>query len=162
MKRFLRLVAILLGFIVAGLAVFVALTPAGGLILFATMTAMFARPAPPLLEHVSAASGWYGACPPKNEKEAVQRSIGEALSPELNQRLAAQFPAGSREPSLVRTLTEQGFTLAEACQSDPTIRHAWFRGRTRGSIFETIAEIYWKTENDTVIWTKGFVFFYGL
>ena len=60
------------------------------------------------------------------------------------------------------TLTEQGFELAESCQNDFTIRRAWFQGPTRGAIFETRAEIYWRTEGDTLVWTKGFVMFIGL
>ena len=47
--------------------------------------------------------------------------MGEALSPELNQKLAM-----------------------------------------RGAIFETRAEIYWRTEGDALVWTKGFVMFIGL
>ncbi len=87
---------------------------------------------------------------------------GEALSPELNQKLAVQFPPGSSADSLVRTLTAQGFKLTGTCQTDSTIHRAGFGGPTRGSIFETHAEIYWKTEGDTVVWTKGFVMFMGL
>jgi hypothetical protein len=88
---------------------------------------------------------------------------GEALSPELNQKLAAQFPPGSSADSLVQTLTAQGFKLTGSCQTDSTIHRAGFGGPTRGSIFETHAVIYWKVEGgDTVVWTKGFVMFIGL
>jgi hypothetical protein len=163
MKRVLRIVAALLAIITAGSAAFVVLTPAGTLIWAATKTAIFAPPPPPLLEHVTGASGWFGGCPPRNEQEAAGRAaMGEALSPELNQKLAAQFPPGSSADSLVRTLSEQGFKLAEACQNDSTIRRAWFQGPMRGAIFETRAEIYWRTEGDALVWTKGFVMFIGL
>jgi hypothetical protein len=100
-------------------------------------------PPPPLLAYATgASSGWFGGCPPRNEQEAAGRAgIGEALSPELNQKLAARFPPSSSADSLVRTLTEQGFELAESCQNDFTIRRAWFQGPTRGAMFETHAEI---------------------
>jgi len=163
MKRALVIVAGLVASIAAGLAAFIVMTPAGLLIWSATMTAMLAPPAPALLEHISGASGWFGGCPPENEKEAVERARwGEALSPELNQKLAAQFPPGSSADSLVRTLTAQGFKLTGPCQNDSTIQRAGFGGTTRGSIFATHAEIYWKTEGDSVVWTKGFVMFMGL
>jgi hypothetical protein len=158
----LRIIAGLVVSIVAGLAAFIVMTQAGQIIWAATMTAMFAPPAPALLEHVSAASGWFGGCPPANEKDARARMGGEALSPELNQKLAAQFPPGSSAVSLVRTLTAQGFKLTGPCQTDSTIHRAGFGGPTSGSIFEPRAEIYWKTEGDTVAWTKGFVMFVGL
>jgi hypothetical protein len=97
----------------------------------------------------------------KRERRASKNG-GEAMSPELNQKLAAQFPPGSSAVSLVRTLTAQGFKLTGPCQTDSTIHRAGFGGPTSGSIFEPRAEIYWKTEGDTVAWTKGFVMFVGL
>jgi hypothetical protein len=156
MKRALRIMATLLVFIVGASALLIVVTPAGRII----MTVMFSPPAPTLLEHVSGASGWFGGCPPGKEEPA--RVGGEALSPELNRKLAAQFPAGSSADSLVRTLTAQGFKLTGSRQTDPTIHRAGFDGPTRGSLFETRAEIYWKTEGDAVVWTKGFVMFFGL
>jgi hypothetical protein len=96
-----------------------------------------------------------------SRKQRVSENGGEALSPELNQKLAAQFPAGSSADSLVRALTAQGFKPTGSCRTDPTIHRAGFGGPTRGSLFETRAEIYWKTEGDTIVWTKGFVFFVG-
>jgi hypothetical protein len=160
MKWALRIIAGLVASIVAGLGAFIVITPAGQIIWAGTMTAMFSPPAPALLEHVSGASGWFGGCPPGKGEPA--RMGGEALSPELNQKLAAQFPPGSSADSLVRTLTAQGFKLNGSCQTDSTIHRAGFGGPTRGSVFETRAEIYWKTAGDTVVWTKGFVMFVGL
>jgi hypothetical protein len=58
MKRVSSIVAALLAFIIAGLAAFAVLTPAGALIWSATMTAIFAPPPPPLLAHATGASGW--------------------------------------------------------------------------------------------------------
>jgi hypothetical protein len=121
-------------------------------------------PAPPaLLEHVTAAGGWFGGCPPRNEQEAGMRAkSGEALSPELNRKLAAQFPPGSPAEPLMRTLAEQGFAPGPSCENDSTIRSAAFHGPTRGAIFDIHAVIYWKTENQALVWTKGFVAFDGL
>jgi hypothetical protein len=160
MKRALRVIAGLVASIVVGLAALIVMTPRGRIIWAGTITAMFAPPAPALLQHVSGASGWFGGCPAGINEPA--RMSGEALSPELNQKLAAQFPAGSRADSLVRTLEAQGFKLTGTCQTDSTIHRAGFGGPTRGSIFETRAEIYWRTEGDTIVWTKGFVMFVGL
>jgi hypothetical protein len=160
MKRALRIIAGLMAFIVAGLAALIVMTATGRFIWAGTMRAVFAPPAPALLQRVSSASGWFGGCPPGNAEPPRMR--GEALSPELNQKLAAQFPPGSSADSLVRTLTAQGFKLTGTCQTDSTIHRAGFGGPTRGSIFETRAEIYWKTQGDTIVWTKGFVMFLGL
>jgi hypothetical protein len=160
MKRALRVIAGLLAFIVAGLAALIVMTPTGRIIWASTIAAMFAPPAPALLQHVSGASGWFGGCPPGSNEPP--RMGGEALSPELNQKLTAQFPPGSSADALVRTLTAQGFKPTGTCETDSTIHRAGFGGPTRGSIFETHAEIYWKTEGDTVIWTKEFVMFMGL
>jgi hypothetical protein len=147
---------------VAGLVALAGLTPVAAFA-WLMIVPMFYSPAPPLLERVSGASGWFGGCPARSENEAVERAKwGEALSPELNQKLAAQFPPGSSSATLVQTLTAQGFKLTGPCQNDSTIYRAGFAGMTRGSIFETRAEIYWKTQGDAVVWTKGFVMFMGL
>ena len=109
---------------IGALVALVVLTPVV-LLAWLMIVPMFYPPAPPLLEHVSGASGWFGGCPPGNEKDAVERArMGEALSPELNRKLAAQFPPGSSADSLVRTLTTQGFKLTGACQNDSTIHRA--------------------------------------
>jgi hypothetical protein len=46
--------------------------------------------------------------------------------------------------------------------NDFTIRSAAFHGPIRGAIFDIYAVIYWKTENQALVWTKGFVAFDGL
>jgi hypothetical protein len=155
MKRALILIAAIVAFIV--------LTPPVLFVLWIWIVPMFHPPAPPLLQHVTAAGGWFGACPPRNEQEATERAkSGEALSPELNQRLARQFPPGSPEEVLVRSLAAQGFKPLEPCRDDGTIRRAHFSGPTHGALFAINAVVYWKTRNDTLVWTKGFVSFNGL
>jgi hypothetical protein len=118
---------------------------------------------PPLLRRVTAAGGWVGACPPQNDIEARgQAQLGLALSPELNSRLVQQFPPGSAEDGIVKTLTAQGFKLSASCANDPSIRIATFKGYA-GGIFDIWAAIYWKVDNaDAIVWTKGFVAFDGL
>ena len=49
-----------------------------------------------------------------------------------------------------------------SCENDSTIRRAAFHGPTRGAIFDIDAVIYWMTENQALVWTKGFVAFDGL
>jgi len=90
------------------------------------------------------------------------RALHETSKKQQNESARQQFPPGSNADSLVRALTAQGFKLTGPCENDSTIHRAGFGGPTRGSIFETRAEIYWKTEGDTVVWTKGFVMFVGL
>ncbi len=148
---------------IAGLIAVIYLAPIAVILWSVTISPRFYPPAPPLLEHVTAVSGWFGGCPPRNVQEAAERArTGEALSPELNQKLALQFPPGSSADSLAKALSKQGFAPGEACENDPTIRRATFRGPIRGSIFDINAEIYWKAEGDTLVWTKGFVFFIAL
>jgi hypothetical protein len=84
------------------------------------------------------------------------------LSPELNRNLSAQFPPGSSAETFVRSLTQQRFKLTSDCEIDKTIHRAYFMGPTRGAVFDTIAEIYWKTDGGKIVWTKGFVRFVGL
>jgi hypothetical protein len=148
--------------LVAAVAAFIVLTPAVLFLWWIWIGPMFYPPAPPLLQHVTAAGGWLGACPARSEQEAAERAkSGEALSPELNLRLAQQFPPGSPEATLVRSLAAQGFKPLEPCRNDATIRSAHFSGLTRGALFAINAVVYWKTENDTLVWTKGFVSFDG-
>jgi hypothetical protein len=146
---------------IAAVVAFIVLTPVVVFVWVFYIGPMLHPAAPPLLQHVTAGGGYFGACPPKNSEEAAQRAkSGEALS-ELNQRLAQQFPPGSPEQLLVRSLSEQGFTPLEPCENDATVRRAHFTGPVRGGIFDVNAVVYWKTQNDTLVWTKGFVSFNG-
>lgn len=118
-------------------------------------------PMPPLLRGATAAGGgWYGGCPPANEVERQSMAGPEAISPELNQRLNAQFPDGTPATKLVSALVSQGFAQTAPCANDKTIRHAVFRGGR--SIFETWAEVAWKEDSDgRIVWVKGSVAYTG-
>jgi hypothetical protein len=148
---------------IGGLVAAAVLTPVVIFVWWFAVMPMFYPPAPPLLEHVTAAGGWFGGCPPRNQSEAGMRAtMGEALSPDLNRKLAQQFPQGSPADPLVQALAQQGFELGGSCPNDSTISSAVFHGPTRGAIFEMRAVVFWKTQDQSLVWTKGFVSFDGL
>lgn len=152
MRRVLITVAIVVGLIIA--------LPLGEL----SYERWSLRPAlPPLLKGARSASGWVGACPPHNEREAAWQSR-VALSPELNQRLDEQFPTGSSENALVQSLISQGFTIFHRpCDNDAAILHANFQQRGGGLFYYPMtANVFWKADGGKVVWTKGFVAFSGL
>jgi len=107
------------------------------------------RPLPPLLQKVTAGGGYWGACPP----EAFEPL---ALSPELNQRLAVQFPPGTTEEDLTRDLAAQGFRRLENCKGDDSIRSMAFGTNAMR------AAVFWKADEGRLVWTKGFVFYNSL
>lgn len=89
----------------------------------------------------------------------------EALSPELTERLAHQFPTGSDAGQLERSLLSQGFRVIRApCPTAPAIHLAEFR-QTGGGFFAypIFAQVAWE-QNDAgrLVWTKGSVTFTGL
>ena len=110
------------------------------------------KPLPPLLQHVSAASGWWGACPPQLY---TQKQL--ALSPQLNQRLATQFPPDtSQEEELISVLRTQGFGDLSSCKDDSSIYSMIFRAST------IHAAVFWKANEGKLVWTKGFVAYKSL
>jgi len=121
-------------------------------------------PLPPLLQGATAHGGYWGACPPENDTEAMMMRGGSAASPELSQRLMNKFPVGSSEDHFSKTLIEQGFKIYPSCKSDPSIHTAGFK-QDGGGIFlyPMTAQIFWKVDqNDAIVWIKGFVAFTGL
>jgi len=116
-------------------------------------------PLPPLLEGATAGGGWGGTCPDP-ETDALWRNQPLALSPELDQRLRDAFPAGSSERDLLQTLAAQGFELHPPCESDPTVRFATFR--QEGGLYPLGANVVWQVDStQTLVWTRGFVWFTG-
>ena len=109
---------------------------------------------PPLLSNVRAGGLWSGTCPPRSD---------EPLSPELNERLRTQFPPGTPEERLVRTLAEQRFERPVSCSGEPSIRSSKFY-QERTAIFAHVrAEVFWRVDQaNNLVWTKGFVFYVGL
>jgi len=120
---------------------------------------------PPILQGATAQGGWWGACPPGNQTEAdsIRAMHQLALSPQFNERLKKDFPPGSSEQTLVESLRKQGFRDAGYCKSDQSIKLATFYAKGSGILpYATIAEAYWQTDGDHIVWTKGFVSYSGL
>jgi len=128
------------------------------------------RPATPaLLRNATAKGGsWLGGCPPANDSERVlAEGIArgqEALSPEVSQRLDAQFPPGSSSAKLWAFLKAQGFKETPPCANEKSIRHAVFT-QEGGSFFGPYpawSQIAWKEdENGRVVWTKATLAYTG-
>jgi hypothetical protein len=122
-------------------------------------------PTPPLLINVSARGGWWeGGCPPRNAAQARHMPPSqEALSPELTERLAQQFPAGSDAGRMEGALRGQGFRVSAPCASDPAIHLAEFRQRGGGLfVYPIFAQIAWEqSDAGRILWTKGHVAFTG-
>jgi len=105
---------------------------------------------PPLLTKATAGGGQWGACPSMG---SARFALPEAISPELDRRLAQQFPPGSSEIALVQELQKQPFKMRGACNGDTAIRFAEFKER------DLRAAVYWRVDAaNTIVWTKGFVF----
>ena len=120
---------------------------------------------PPILHGASAQGGWWGACPPSNQTEAdgIRTMRQLALSPEFNDRLKNDFPPGSPAQTLVDSLRKQGFRDGGYCKSDQSIKLATYYAKGTGILpYATVAEAYWQTDGDRIVWTKGFVRYSGL
>jgi hypothetical protein len=120
---------------------------------------------PPILQGATAQGGWWGACPPstQTETDSMKAMRQLALSPEFNERLRNDFPPGSPAQTLVDSLLNQGFRYAGYCKSDQSIKLTTFYAKGSGILpYATIAEAYWQTDGDRIVWTKGFVSYSGL
>jgi hypothetical protein len=115
-------------------------------------------PLPPILRKATAGGGWWGACPPVSKaEETIMAHRPLALSPELDKRLAVQFPPGSEQNVLVIALAQEGFVIDRVCPNDRSIHIAWFNPKA------VTASISWKIdEAGAIVWTKGFVAYDGL
>lgn len=115
-------------------------------------------PTPALLRGIGAGGGWSSACPPLRPDTKL------ALSPELNVRLAREFPPGTTELRLIEELAKMGFSQPLACEGDPTTRSAFFK-QHGGSLYHLAmaARVFWKVDDSGIlIWTKGFAEFDGI
>ena len=115
-------------------------------------------PLPPILRKATAGGGWWGACPPVSKAEQTMMAHRPlAVSPELDRRLAVQFPPGSDQNGLVIALTQEGFATDKVCPNDRSIHIAWFNAKA------VTASIFWKVDEvGTIVWTKGFIAYDGL
>jgi hypothetical protein len=156
MRTFIRSIGlILVGCVIGGVGVFAAISGWPG-----------SKPSlPPLLRNVTAGGGWWGACPPETPEYSQERAGRPlAVSPELDLRLAEQFPAGSSERRLVDALRTQGFELMAPCKNEQSIRVAAFVQHGGGLLsYPITANVYWKVDQSgNIVWTKGFVRYTGL
>jgi len=122
-------------------------------------------PTPPLLEGAEAAGGWWnGGCAPDPELQKFQRNSPEALSPTIERNLLREFPPGTPEANLRRSLITQGFEFDAPCREDQSIHRARFVQRGGGFFgpYPAAAEIAWKVDaRDKIVWTKGNVGYLG-
>ena len=108
-------------------------------------------PLPPLLDGATAKYGNWIGC-----------AGGDAVSPELEQRLARQFPPGSPESVLVASLAEQHFATPSPCRNDSSVRFSYYLGPKgskpgRGPVDATV---YWKVNDASqIVWTHGYLHF---
>ena len=149
-RRFILLLAISSGLVVAAFAAFAGegLTP----------------PTPPLLKDAQAEGGWASGGCPAHPYEVAFAKDREARSPNVEERLAQQFPSGTSEQELVLALQRQGFELTPPCDNDTQIHHAVFRQKG-GAIwgpYPMFANIAWKIDElGHIVWTKAFVAYTG-
>jgi hypothetical protein len=88
---------------------------------------------------------------------------GEAISPELSERLARRFPSGSDAAVLEQALFHDGFRPGRTCQKHST-RSADFLQEGGGFFgpYPMVATVAWKVANDgRILWTKGRVFYFA-
>ena len=88
----------------------------------------------------------------------------EAISPELTERLARQFPVGSDAARLERALRDQGFQPTAPCPTAPAIRHAEFRQEGGGFYgpYPIFAQIAWEQDDAGLLrWVKSSVSYTG-
>jgi hypothetical protein len=116
------------------------------------------RPAtPPLLQNAIAGGGWFsGGCPAHDWD--ITAKYPEAHAPQVEARLARDFPAGTPEQALLAALTRQGFKSDGACDNDPSIHRAVFN-QAGGGLFGPYparAQVAWKVDGEgRVVWTKA-------
>jgi hypothetical protein len=137
--------------VLSAAAVFLAIL--GAAAVFAALApVLWEQRLPPLLRNVRAESGQFGACPADNPG-----------NPELSKRLQTQFPPGTPEERLIRTLAEQHFERPVPCKDDKTIRSAKLYQESGLLGGNTRAEIFWKVDlANNLVWTKGFIFYVWL
>ena len=118
---------------------------------------------PPLLQDATAAGGNGDFC----DLADAPNSQGYSVSPELSQRLSAQFPVGTPELRLTQEIERQGFTVAPApCPNNHAVRRAVIHveddRRYVEFNYDVDAEVYWTVDGERKItWVVGGVQFTG-
>lgn len=123
-------------------------------------------PTPPLLEGAEARGGWWnGGCADDPELAKFDRTSTEALSPTIQWRLSHEFPPGTPEALLRRSIQNQGFTMdAAPCRDDRSIRLAVFVQSGGGFFgpYPAVAQIAWKVDaQGKIVWAKGNIGYTG-
>jgi hypothetical protein len=87
-------------------------------------------------------------------------------SPEIVERLRADYPAGSPASKLRTTLLRQGFIIHDGCSFDKTVSWAEFRQRRSNGVATyqaAFGTVYWKQDPaGRVIWATGDIAYTGL
>lgn len=117
-------------------------------------------PTPPLLRHASTTGGWRGMGCPRGPGEPTVKDLAESGSPEIEDRLARGFPAGSPAFRLQASLIGQGFKTIAPCDADRSIRRATFI--QSGGSYPAYAVVAWKVDaKGDLVWTKAAISFSG-
>jgi hypothetical protein len=130
---------------------------AGGYAVCARLPLFDRPPLPPLLAGAGAGFGNWSGC-----------AHGDGVSPDLEQRLRTQFPAGSPAAALVAALSAQDFSAPTLCGPYATTRFACYTGPTDSSTGKPTrpdvdACIYWDADDSgRLLWTRGYLHFISL
>jgi hypothetical protein len=148
------------GAALAALAIiYVAADPYMSLVFF---TEPLKPPTPPLLDNAHAGDQF--VCPPRSAADEIIARPPQMGSPEVEARLARQFPAGTDEKRLITMLRAQGFAPTQECDNDPTIHGATFQQGGGGfwGPYPVYADIAWKVDDaGKIVWTKANVAYTG-
>ena len=117
-------------------------------------------PLPPLLQQISFRGGSIEDCPTDEDDSPLHFRFSLSISPELEQRLASQFPPGTGEDRLIAVLSEQGFKISTPCGPNNAVRYGEFEQKGGGELNPAIvARVYWKIDDQhRIVWTKGLAF----
>ena len=125
------------------------------------VTTPLSPPTPTLLLNARSTGGWWdGGCPAGE----TDQTLTEGRSPQIEDSLRREFPPGSSQQALTRSLVTEGFKLDRPCDSDPSVLRATFQqsgGGLRGP-YPAYATVAWKADRaGRLIWTKGNIEFTG-
>jgi hypothetical protein len=114
-------------------------------------------PLPPLAAGARTTGGSSDVC----GDSGAQHSAAPAMashSPEIDQRLARDFPRGSASARLRGSLAAQGFQLYGSCSLDRSIHRAAFsqRGGNGITAMPAFVTVHWKEDKGArIVWATG-------